>query len=927
MESLGHIELGDLEAQLASKEKEWKELQAARVHQLENSLRKAQEECCLLRKHQQQMKEDFQFNLALLDERDRELERYDVVTSRALTWEDKRQEEVKQLRLQVSRLEEQRQREAEQWQEELRKSQHNAAQYRLQLEELKLSMTGEIQKRVEEYERMKLSLQCRICEVEGELTVQKQEMTAAFDSKHKQQEHQFNMKMDEMHAVVLSHDLKVKLLSKEVEVHSQAQLQTQDLCQQIQTQLKHKEQEIIELHTVKDARIKELEEELKQTEAILRKERDEHQEKYEDVSQALRGCEAQLEAQRQAHTEQLQKTEKHIVKLQEDLEIQTLQARQVQREQQQALEHKDQKIHRHHSEVERLQTSWDQYVAQVSSEMVAKDTEMIALKEREIKLKTELERSREEMEGYKQQLSAGLQRERALEQKRVQVELEWQRRCEDVKAELYLANEQLIRDLTMARDQGKAELIEKEQELRDLTVLLRSIKTERDQALQGLTPTIDYLASEEIHRLQEQNGVLRAVVNQMRKDMEGLSHLPLYPPAQAQPSSLQPVQHPTASSNTQLDTGPPAATSSDISKVTPADYTEALEQEVSLLKAQCRNLKVQLEGAAGQPSAAAAADKPTEVLPPAGSDKMGPHQQRLQQGGSCLEKSANTSSFEKPGVKVSHRESDLTNIMEQNALVRNLQEENLRLRQQQLHTSALMSGGLFDKSDHTHLHSRLKQAALCISRLSVEKQQLITMGNRLRAQITTAGLQDSSEPQRDAPPVTQEEPPDRLSALEQLQYQLTTQELQYALRQRNCSVSEHQVPKNKGRGPGGKVASNPWTQDHQTPDRHEPLSGFSRTLLSSEESLRSLKELWEKLDQGLSTSTFSEGEPSRRVQEVAEGDAGVQMMMQGVSAPIHNIMLAEGKQRRNTSITPSKTKPRPGASGGSSKIRNYNIRD
>lgn len=54
---------------------------------------------------------------------------------------------------------------------------------------------------------------------------------------------------------------------------------------------------------------------------------------------------------------------------------------------------------------------------------------------------------------YKRQLGAGLQREKALEQMKVQVELEWQRRCEDMKAQHYLANEQLIQELTQARDQ------------------------------------------------------------------------------------------------------------------------------------------------------------------------------------------------------------------------------------------------------------------------------------------------------------------------------------------------------------------------------------------------------------------------------------------------------------------------------------------
>ncbi|KAM6964625.1 coiled-coil domain-containing protein 57 [Tautogolabrus adspersus] len=856
MQSDVESELGDLEAQLASKEKEWKELQAVRVHQLESSLRKAQEECSSLRERYQQIKEDFQFNLAVLDERDRELERYDVVTTGALTVENKRQEEVKQLRLQVTRLEEQRTREAERWQEELRQSQHSAAQYRLQLEELKLSMAGEIQKQMEENERMKLDFQCRIQEVEGELTLQRREMTAALGSKLKEREHQFNVKMDEMRAVVLGHDLKVKMLSKEVEVHSQAQLQTtetlqstQEFCQQIQTQLQHKEQEIRDLMAVKDYRIKEFEEELKCMETQLKKQEDEHMKRYEGAIRSLKECKAQLEVQRQAHTEQLQTAEKHIIKQQEDMEVQASQAHIIQRDQQEAMKQKDETIYRLRTEVEKIRTGWDDYVSQVSREIVLKDTEMIALQERESKLKAELERSRAEMKGYKQQLSAGLKREQILEQRRVQADLEWQRRCEDVKAELYLANEQLIQGLTQARDQAKAELKEKEKELQDLTVLLRSVKTERDQAFQGLTPRVDYLASEEIHRLQEQNGVLRAVVNQMRKDMEGLSHLPL--PPQPQTSPPQRVHHPS---------GLPAQSTNTSPNVSPAaaDYTEALEQEVSLLKAHCRTLKEQLEGATGLLSVAPA----TEDLPPALPDNTYMKLQGLEQGQRRPEKCANTSTLQKQEVKVSHGESALTSILEQSALVRQLQEENLRLRQQQ--ASALTSGGVFDKSDCALLHSRLKQAALCISRLSIEKQQLIKMGNRLRAQVTTAELQEAAEQQRDSSTETRGEQHGRLSALEQLQYQLTTQELQYALRQRTSMSAEQPLPETNSGGPATKEAANPWIQGCKTPDRPEPLPGLSRSLLSSEEeSLRSLKELWEKLDRGLSPSIFSEGPADR----------------------------------------------------------------
>ncbi|CAK6981214.1 LOW QUALITY PROTEIN: coiled-coil domain-containing protein 57 [Scomber scombrus] len=229
--------------------------------------------------------------------------------------------------------------------------------------------------------------------------------------------------------------------------------------------------------------IKEIEEKMEWMENKLKKEEDDHIKRYEDVVQALKKCDGQLEAQRQAHTEQLQRAEKHIVKLQENMEVLSAQAHSVQKDQKEAVEQKDRIIQRLRTEVETTRTGWAKYINQASSEMVTKDTELIILQEREAKLRTELDRSREEMERYKQQLSIGLKRERALEQLQVQMDLEWQRRCEELKSAQYLANEQLIQDLTQARDQAKAELNEKEQVLQDLTVSLQSAKKERDQAI------------------------------------------------------------------------------------------------------------------------------------------------------------------------------------------------------------------------------------------------------------------------------------------------------------------------------------------------------------------------------------------------------------------------------------------------------------
>uniref|UniRef100_A0A3Q1GS68 Coiled-coil domain containing 57 n=1 Tax=Acanthochromis polyacanthus TaxID=80966 RepID=A0A3Q1GS68_9TELE len=790
--------------------------------------------------------------------------------------------------MQIAKMEEQRAREAEERQEELSKYRHNAFQHRLQLDKLKRSMAAEIKKQMKEYDQMKLDLQLRKRDVEGQLARQRQEMTSAFDSEIRQQEHEFNVKMDEMRAVVLSHEIKVKLLSKETEVHCQAQLQatqtlkaSKELCEQMKTQLQHKDQELKDTVAIKDNRIKDLEGKLKSMETNLKKEKDDHIKKYEVMVLALKKHNAQLEVQHQADLEQLRKSEKKIIKLQKNIDVLTAKTRIFEEDQQKAMEQKEKTIQRLHTEVEAARTDWDQYIKQVSSEMVVKDTEIITMQERETKLRTELENNREQIERYKQQVSAGLKRERTLEQIGVQVELEWQRRYEDIKAEHYLANEQLIQDLTEARDQAKAELKEKQQELQDLTVLLHSVRTERDHAIQGLTPKADSLASEEIHRLQVQNTTLRAVVTQMRKDMESLSQLLPKPQPESQASPPQPVQHPgssavtsnTLSANTQVPTGLPAQTDDIFSKVGPA-------------------------------------------------------------GGLYLQKGAYNPALVKQ-VGVTHVESAPADIIQQSAPVQQFQEENQHLQ--------LISGGGFekvhcDKSNPSLLRARLKQAVSCIAHLSRDKQQLIEISNRLRSQITTVGPMKPVEPERDTSIEKQGDQQDRLSVLEQLQYQLTTQELQYAVKQRAGTAAQELLPEPDSQGPLTKEPAST-NQGHKATHRSEssiskesysPLSQpHPHSGLSSEESLQSLKELWEILDHGLSLSIFSEGEGELNRKQIHEsGGSGVQKTLHS-SDVIHTQPPSDAQPRRNLSKTSSNTAKtgRPGCPSRINKIRNYNVKD
>lgn len=99
--------------------------------------------------------------------------------------------------------------------------------------------------------------------------------------------------------------------------------------------------------------------------------------------------------------------------------------------------------------------------------------------------------------------------------------------------------------------------------------------------LQGFSPKVDDLASKEICHLQQQNNTLRAVVAQMRKDMENLGYL--LPQSQFQSSSLQPVDllgvPNTHTTSNQMATGPPAQPSDNSCKPNPAgmNHTNTLK--------------------------------------------------------------------------------------------------------------------------------------------------------------------------------------------------------------------------------------------------------------------------------------------------------------------------------------------------------------
>ncbi|XP_051958179.1 coiled-coil domain-containing protein 57 [Xyrauchen texanus] len=1015
----------DLEALLACKEKEWKELQTLQIRQLETALQEATTELSAQRERFLCLRDDFKYNLCVLEERDRELERYDALAAHAQTEDSARREEVSELRIEMAKLQDALEEERKAKEDIEMQYQKRGVDHRLKLEKMQSVMESEIQKLREENETLRRNLQRRIRESDGELALQKQEMMADFDSEMRKREHEFNLKHDEMNSVVLSHELKEKLLSKELEVHTKAHNQaiealqaSEELYQQAQKEIQRRDWDLKNTSAMKDSRIKELKDKLQQMESNYKKEQKAYNRKHAELERRSQEKEDALGLMREAHNRELQEERGRTSELQVQLDRLILEQERRERSHADDLHNKDQQIQELRMQLETTRSGWDTYITQVSKEMVAKDTELLSVGDRDAKVKVELQRCKEDIERYKHQVASGLQREQALEQKRVQLELDWEQRCEEVRSEHYLRSEELIQSLTMARDQVTAELREKERELQETVTLLKCVTVERDKALCGTKPApTGILASdrssfpsEEINRLQQQNSSLRAVVAEMRKEMEILSKQ--MPPGQIQ------------------TTDPESSTAGT------TEYSQDLEKEMMALKANCRHLEERLEEAL----------KTTNTVnTPALAFPVSPDNAYLQNhirslnetiGGLRVDKVASAAALKKQEVRLAHLESAVEQLNQQCHL-KHIENEGLRLEmanlkraaaaeearmkqtltatqlelnevrqeaeeyqkgsllhnletvalgnqvsalkidlasrrepivlnqsgmvKQQLQVENLLQSSVRGGAvgDVSLLQSKLKQAARLISSLSQDKRQLIEMGNRLRAQLTEAGLgvsqfrksylQPSNEPEHSLvvkDPSQSEnvvQPQRRLSTLEQLQYQLTTQELQYAQRDQNKKTAIIVRPQfSESERSDRHGTTNPWeppvrvqflgSKENTPSERNQSeapqqMPGSPHNLVSSVGTDESLKEVWQMLDRGLSSSVFSPSD-SEDKGTLAVANRGKQEIIcqppSLVSVEGTKALLQEKKKQSHTTFVPVK-KTRP--AGNLARIRNYNIKD
>lgn len=313
----------ELSELLAQKEEEWRALQAHRAQLQEAALQATQNRLEEAQGKLRRLQEDFVYNLQVLEERDRELERYDIEFTQARRREEAQQAEASELKIEVAKLKQELTREARRMEELRHQHKLMLQEHRLELERVHSDKNSELNHQQELYENLKWKLERKLKELDGELALQRQELLQEFESEAQRREHEFQLRADDLSNTVLTHELKVKLLNKELQALKEAGAQATESLQKAETEhielerkLQDHARELQDLEAMKDARIKDLEKKLHSVQLAKKKAEETFRRKHEELDRQAREKDTVLAAVKGAHAKQLQALDARVLELQ-----------------------------------------------------------------------------------------------------------------------------------------------------------------------------------------------------------------------------------------------------------------------------------------------------------------------------------------------------------------------------------------------------------------------------------------------------------------------------------------------------------------------------------------------------------------------------------------------------------------------------------
>ncbi|KAJ3051811.1 Coiled-coil domain-containing protein 57 [Rhizophlyctis rosea] len=533
---------GSLTDLLARKEKELHNIYGT----LEQTLKDKDQECQDLRVRFKSLQDDFVYNLQLLEERDKELERYDMTTEELridIAERETRINEHKSL-LNEKTYELSQLKTLLQTQEQ----QHNDAIRRLRREQEQLEQQHELalSERSEAFEQTRMDLQLELKAAKQQQDLQREAFTAEIDKLKRQSEIDLQLCKQEINQQLLDAEHRVasafadlNAVKMRKEASENAYQQQLEMNKKLEKRLKDYQWERADGEKTAAAKIAELEEMVQQLKSQNASQAVAFEEDRARLLSDFAAKEQDYQKNQETSKTRLNETQSQLNTAKQEMVDRTAEFKKRIEDLQKAIREKDHMLRETCTDFERQILKWEEDEKADQEEIAQQANVINSLKTRMHASETELAELRRDVATYKQEIAKRVEAEMRLQKSAVEQRAEWERKFEELKRRKLRDQDEIIKGLIMAKERAEAEsklLRERWRSTQAAEGLRRSPGGDGAMAMEELEmPPFDNEFGDEIPnerdadllrrhnaRLQEQNQQLTTIVHQMRQDMEQL---------------------------------------------------------------------------------------------------------------------------------------------------------------------------------------------------------------------------------------------------------------------------------------------------------------------------------------------------------------------------------------------------------------------
>ncbi|CAF0791557.1 unnamed protein product [Brachionus calyciflorus] len=476
------------------KEKEWRLIQEQRIDVLEKTLNQKTNELKEEKTKFNQLKEDFKFNLKLLEERDSELEKFEQTLTNVRKQLSDKNAEISELKIKIDDFKKLNDTEKTSIDELKKYYITRLNQKNSEFEKFRSLKDNEISQERAEIEKLKRDLQMQIKDLEFDLDRQRDEMKNEFDQLMKKREHEYRIQIDEFNTVILAKDLEIKMLRNELsytrddyEKVKNTTETNENTAKNLERKLKEKEWELRDTLVLKDAKIKDLEVKLEQFDNKNKSIIDELTRKNQESSKFLYEKDLLIEKLKCSLSEEKLK----IVNLNQQLE--------------------------EYREIRPRVTDTTEELDKLRQKLIDSEKEIISLNEEIEKLRAKTLVKNDTEDKFKLEIDFLKSRCNELETEKVSLNSEWIQKYHHLENLKIEDSDFLNKSLQESRDQALAQVKRLEEKLIYKENVIKSILS-----TDPLGTHVNEIQDLSENKFKDENEKLKSIIRQMRQEIESI---------------------------------------------------------------------------------------------------------------------------------------------------------------------------------------------------------------------------------------------------------------------------------------------------------------------------------------------------------------------------------------------------------------------